>query len=406
MVASVDRNAAEALALLERAVNENSGTLHLAGVRRVGDLFEAEFRRLGFRTRWVDGAAWGRAGHLVAEHGRRGPKVVLVGHLDTVFEPDSPFQRFTRLDDATASGPGVTDMKGGIVVMLTALRALRDAGRLDDLRLTVVLTGDEERTGSPLAAARADLIAASQGATAALGFEDGDGHPDRVVIARRGSTSWRLRVRGTPAHSSQVMTEDVGPGAILEAARILQTFRDSLAFEPYLTFNPGLVLGGTTITQDPIGSRGTAFGKNNVVAESTLVSGDLRVIAPEQLRRAREVMERIVADTHPRCEASIVFDDGYPPLPPTDGNRRLLAMADRASRDLGFRPLTAVDPARAGAADVSHLHGIVPMIVDALGLKGSGGHTVQETALLGTLPVQAKRTAVLLSRIADLRTGR
>jgi glutamate carboxypeptidase len=332
--------------------------------------------------------------------------VVLIGHLDTVFEPDSPFQRFQRLDDSTVSGPGVTDMKGGIVVMLLALRALREQGVLDRMQLEVVLIGDEERMGAPLDAARADLLRAARGAVAALGFEDGDGDPRHVVVARRGSSGWTLRVRGTPSHSSQVFREDVGPGAILETARILQAFRDSLGFEPYLTFNPGLVVGGTSVTHDSTAARGTAFGKNNVVAESTLVTGDLRTLSREQLAHARAVMERIVAAASPRTWASIRFSDGYPPLAPSEGNRRLLAMLDRASRDLGLGALEPVDPSRAGAADVSFLDGHVPMVVDALGLKGSGGHTVQETGRLQTAAWQAKRVAVVLARLASAGGGR
>jgi len=396
----VDRHVPEALALLERAVLQNSGTMNLAGVKAVSTMFAAELDALGFRTRWVEGAAWGRAGHLIAERGSKGPKVVLVGHLDTVFEPDSPFQRFTRVDDSTATGPGVTDMKGGNVIMLLALRALRDAGELDRLSVAVVLTGDEERPGSPLLSARADLVSAAEGAIAAIGFEDGDGDPHHVIVTRRGSSTWTLRVRGTPSHSSQVFREDVGPGAIFEAARLLQAFRDSLAFEPYLTYNPGLIAGGTTVSHDPANARATAFGKNNVVAESTLVTGDLRMLSEEQHERARAVMRRLVASPTPGTWASIEFADGYPPLAPSEGNRKLLAMLDQASRDLGLGALEPVDPARAGAADVSFLAGRVPMIVDALGLKGSGGHTVNETARLRSMAWQAKRVAVTMSRLA------
>ncbi len=399
----VERHVPAGLALLERVVNVNSGTMNFAGVKEVGAMFARELDDLGFKTRWVEGAAWGRAGHLVAERGSRGPKVLLVGHLDTVFEPDSPFQRYQRLDDSTATGPGVTDMKGGNVIMLLALRALREQGVLDRMRVSVVLTGDEEKPGVPIESARADLLRAAEGASAALGFEDGDGDPRHVVVARRGSSSWQLRVRGTPSHSSQVFTDDVGVGAIYEAARLLQQFRDSLGHEPYLTFNPGLIVGGTALTHDAEAARGTAFGKSNVVAESTLVTGDLRALTLEQRERARATMQRIVADTSPRTSASIHFSDSYPPLAPSDGNRRLLAMLDLASRDLGLGSLEPVDPARAGAADVSFLDGRVPMVVDALGLKGTGGHTVKETARLQSLVWQAKRVAVTLARLAGTK---
>ena len=400
IVASVDRHAPASLALLERAVDINSGTSNHDGVREVGRLFSAQLDALGFATRWVDGAAWGRAGHVIAERGRSGPKVVLVGHLDTVFEPDSPFQRFQRLDDSTVAGPGVIDMKGGDVILLLALAALRETGSLDRLHVVVVMTGDEENPGRPLEAARADLIGAARGALAAIGFEDGDGDPRHVIVSRRGSSGWTLSVHGTPAHSSQVFSSDVGIGAIYEAARILERFRDSLAVEPYLTFNPGLIVGGTAITHEPSASRGTAFGKSNVVAESTIVTGDLRALTLEQRERAKATMLRIVGEATQRTSARIEFDDSYPPLGPTDGNRRLLELVDRSSRDLGLGALEPVDPARAGAADVSFLGGLVPMVIDAMGLKGSGGHTVQEIGRPATLALQAKRVAVTLSRLA------
>ncbi|TMQ72625.1 MAG: M20 family metallopeptidase, partial [Candidatus Eisenbacteria bacterium] len=169
---AVDHRAPAALALLERAVNVNSGTMNFDGVRKVGRLFQSELEALGFKVRWVDGAGFGRAGHLIAERsGRRGgPKVLLIGHLDTVFEADSPFQKFERLYDSTARGPGVIDMKGGDVIVLMALGALADARRLDRLSIRVVLMGDEEKSGAPLTLARRDLFAAADWADVAIGF--------------------------------------------------------------------------------------------------------------------------------------------------------------------------------------------------------------------------------------------
>lgn len=407
IAAAVDRGAPAALALLERAVNLNSGTMNFEGVRAVGRLFEPEFASLGFATRWVDGAAWGRAGHLVATRPGRGdgPRVLLIGHLDTVFERDSPFQRYEALTDSTARGPGVIDMKGGDVIMLLALRSLAEARVIDRLELTAVLTGDEEKAGEPLELARRDLVEAADWADVAIGFEDGDGDPRHVVIARRGASGWRLRASGQPAHSSLIFREETGSGAIYEAARILAAFHDSLAHERYLTVNPGVILGGTSVTFDDQASRGTAFGKSNVIAESTTVAGDLRTLSIEQRERARATMQRIVSASPPHAGATIEFEDGYPPLAPAAGNQRLLVMVDRASRDLGMGGVEAVDPARAGAADISFTEGRVEMALDAMGLKGGGGHTVKETALLGVLPVQAKRVALVLERLALERHG-
>ncbi|HEY9229694.1 MAG TPA: M20/M25/M40 family metallo-hydrolase [Gemmatimonadaceae bacterium] len=403
---AVDTHNGEALALLERIVNINSGTMNFAGVRQVADVLRPQFDALGFSTRWVDGASFRRAGHLIAEHRGSGPKILLIGHLDTVFEPSSPFQRFERLNDSTARGPGIIDMKGGDVILLHALRALKDAGQLDRMNVTVVLTGDEEDAGDPQDVTREALIAASRGAAVALGFEDGAGDPKTAVVARRSAGSWTLRTTGTPAHSSQIFKPEVGAGAVYEASRILNEFYTKLSTEKYLTFNPGLIVGGTLMKVDTTGTEGSVSGKRNVVAEYAQVSGDLRALSPEQITRTKRTMQLIVSKHLPKTTAEIVFDDGYPPLAPTAGNRRLLAMYDRASRDLGFGPVVAVDPSRAGAADVSFVAKNVPMIIDGIGLSGKDGHTVNETADLRMLPSQTKRAALVLYRLTESPPGR
>jgi len=400
ITAHVDAHHADALALLERVVNINSGTQNFEGVREVGGIFRGELDRLGFRTAWVDGSSWGRAGHLVAEHPGRGPKMLLIGHLDTVFERDSPFQKFQRIGDHEAKGPGVIDMKGGDVIIVQALKALDAAGVLNTMNVTVVMTGDEEDPGRPLGKAREALVNAAKGADVAIGFEDGPGDPKYGVTARRGTTGWQLRVKATPAHSSQIFREDIGPGAIYEAARILNGFREKMAGEAHLTFNPGTILGGTSVEFDAVQARGSAFGKTNVVAEHAIVSGDLRTLSREQLDRTMRTMREIAGTAVPHTEATLTFEEGYPPLAPTDGNAKLLAVYDRASRDLGFGPVQAVSPDKAGAADVSFIAGEVKMILDGVGLMGHDDHTPGETADLATLPSQTKRSAIALYRLA------
>jgi glutamate carboxypeptidase len=405
IVTAVDAGAPAAVTLLERIVNINSGTHNFAGVRAVADALAPEFQNLGFTTRFNEGSSWNRAGHLIAERrgSGTGPKLLLIGHLDTVFEEDSPFQRFERVGRDSARGPGIADMKGGNVVMLLALKALQQSGVLDRLQVTAVFTGDEEDSGRPIDRARADLTNAADWADIALGFENGPEAPHVAVIARRGSTTWWLRTSGVPSHSSQVFSADVGSGAIYEMARILAAFHDSLSNDPPLTFNPGVMVGGTAVTFDPVENRGTAFGKTNVVAESAYVAGDLRALTPEQLARAKATMQRLVERHYPRANAVLTIDDGYPPFAPTDGNRRLLALLDQGSRDAGLPPVGPVDPARAGAADIAFVAGRVDMALDGLGLKGRADHTVNETADLTMLPVQAKRAAILMARLADGR---
>jgi glutamate carboxypeptidase len=401
IVNAVDSHNKNALALLERLVNINSGTMNFAGVRQVGDILRAQFDSLGFKTRWVDGAAFHRAGHLIAEHPGVGPKLLLIGHLDTVFEPSSPFQRFQKLDDSTARGPGVIDMKGGDVILLYALRALRDAGTLSKMNVTVVYDGDEEEAGTPTDLARRALVDAATGAQAAVGFEDGAADPKTAVISRRSAGSWTLKTTGQPAHSSQIFKPEFGAGAVYEASRILYQFYSKLSTEQYLTFNPGLALGGTLLEVDTTGTEGTASGKRNVVAEHMEVTGDLRTLSPEQHAKAKRAMQEIVSHHLPQTSATIEFDDGYPPMAPTEGNRRLLAIYDKASRDLGFGSVVAVDPSRAGAADVSFVASKVPMIIDGVGLSGHDDHTEKETGDLRMFAPLTKRAALLMYRLTQ-----
>jgi glutamate carboxypeptidase len=406
LVNYADAHNGEALSLLERVVNINSGTMNLAGVQEVGRIFRAEFDALGFKTQWVDQSAVQRAGHLIADHPANGPRILLIGHLDTVFEKDSPFQKFERVDANSARGPGIIDMKGGDVIIVQALKALNAAGVLKTMNVIVVMTGDEEEPGRPRSRAREPLIAAAKGAEVAIGFEDGDGDPQHAVIARRGTTSWDLRVTAKSGHSSQIFSQDIGAGAIFEAARILAAFRERLAGQEHLTFNPGVILGGTSVEFDGTQARGSAAGKTNVVSAQARVTGDLRALTNDQFEKAKQTMQAIVAASLPNAQSTISFDEGYPPLAPTEGNSRLLSLYDRASQDLGFGSVVAVSPDKAGAADVSFVAGAVKMILDAVGLKGHDDHSPGETADLSTLPIQTKRAAVLLSRIGRQGLGR
>lgn len=401
IVAAVDAHQQEAIALLEEAVNINSGSMNFDGVHKVGQLFINQLASLGLEAKWIDGKAWGRAGHLVAEHKgkKNGKTLLLIGHLDTVFELSSPFQRFEMINDSTMQGPGVGDMKGGDVIIIQSLRALKDAGLLNDMNIMVVMTGDEEHSGRPLSLARHDLIEAAKAADIALGFEDGDGNPATAVVARRSSSGWQLQVTGVPAHSSQVFTQLIGAGAIFETSRIIYQFYESLAKEENLTFNPGMVLAGTEVVHEKDKDGGSAYGKSNIVAKQAVVSGDIRAISPDQLRRAQETMMAIVAKNLPQTQAEITFGEGYPPLAPVDGNYQLLTYFSKVSTDLGFGSVQAVNPRDAGAADISFTAGYVEMALDGLGPGSAGGHTVNETADPRTLSMQAKRAAILMYRL-------
>lgn len=399
IVKRVQAQEQSSVALLEEIVNVNSGTMNFAGVRRVADMLRPHFEALGFQVRWEDGAAFGRAGHLIAERPGRGRHVLLIGHLDTVFEPNHPFQRFERVDAQTVRGPGTSDMKGGLIVALAALTALKEAKALDGMHITMVMMGDEEDSGRPLALARGALVEAAKAADVAIGLENGADDPKTALTARRGYTGWQIDVKARSAHSSQIFTEQVGAGAIYELARILHTFYDEMHGEELLTFNPGLAAGSTQVKFDPQMLHVEAFGKDNIVAPVAVATGDLRTISNEQLERAKERMTRIVAASLPQTSATITFNDSGPPMPPTEGNRKLLAMYDSVSRDLGFGAVTAVDPRRAGAADIAYAADHVEMAIDGIGLLGGGNHTPDEFADLRTFQVQAQRLAVLLLRL-------
>ncbi len=400
----VDSHTEQAVALLERTVNINSGTMNHEGVRAVGRVFREPLDALGFATRWVTMPdSVHRAGHLFAERrGDRGKRVLLIGHLDTVFETDSPFQRFERLD-SLARGPGTEDMKGGNVVMLLALEALHAVGALDGTRIIVAFTGDEEETGDPLSVSRYDLIEAAGRSDVALGFEGGVGSMHTATIARRGYTDWFLRVHGERGHSSLIFGDEYGSGAINEAARIITEFYNELRGERYLTFGPGIVLGGTDVSYDTAMARGTAFGKTNVIPQTVTVAGDLRTISLEQRDRTKARMRTIVARSLPGTTAEVSFRDSYPPMSPTEANQELFDALNRVSLDLGYPAIEMIDPGRRGAADISFAAPHVGAALAGLGVFGADGHTTKEIVDLRSIPVAAKRAAILIYRLTRER---
>lgn len=403
MVQNIEKTTSAQIAFVERVVNINSGTMNVAGVRAVGEAYAAEFRALGMQTEWLDmPAEMGRAGHLVArtkgaggENG--GQRLLLIGHLDTVFPVDSPFQTFLRDDNGSgATGPGVEDMKAGNAMILYALKALRAIGALEGSRITVMLTGDEEFAGTPLSVSRAAMIALGKKADAVLSFESGT--VDTAVVARRGSSNWQLYVTGKRAHSSGIFNEDSGAGAVFETARILNAFYEQVRGEEYLTFNPGVIVGGTEVTLDLEASTGTAFGKSNVIAQDVRISGGLRFLTQEQLERARGKMREIVAQNLPHTSARIEFQDRYPGMAPTPGNMALFEVLKGVNADLGLPVPTPWDPAKRGAGDVSFVAPYTASI-DGLGPTGAGGHTPQESIDLASIYPMTTRAALLIYRL-------
>ena len=403
IVAAVKQRAPAALELLERSVRINSGTLNPEGVRAVGDIFRAELHALGFTTRWIDmPLAMKRAGHLAATHeGGQGKRALLLGHLDTVFEKGSAVPLWERRGDRVR-GQGVNDMKGGDVVLIEALRALKSVGALDNANVEILLTGDEERTGNPLQTARAEMVAMGKRADYALSFEGSSKHDgvDTASIARRSSGGWLLRVKGKAAHSMGVFSAQSGYGAIYETARILNAFREQV-IEPSLTFNPGLIAGGTTVSYADDTATASAFGKSNVIARDAEVRGDLRYLSPEQGERARQKMQAIVATGNlPGTSATIGFTESYPPMPPTEAGRKLAELYSKASLDAGLGRIDLLDPSLRGAGDVQF---VAPYTVgiDGLGTQGRGSHTDDEDMEIASIERGAVRAALLIYRLTQ-----
>ena len=401
MVAAVDASQDAQLGLLEQLVGINSGTMNLAGVQAVSRRLEPEFRALGFEVRWSSMAEAGRAGHLIATHtgSGKGRRMLLIGHLDTVFEPDSPFKGYVRSGN-TLTGPGVNDMKGGIVIMLGALQAMKAAGTLKDADITVVLTGDEERMGKPTEIARRDLVEAARRSDLALDFEGlaTENGADMGSIARRSSSTWTLKVKAKPGHSSGIFSDAAGYGAIFELSRILDAFRKDLR-EPNATYNVGLVLGGANADLNTTATGGKASGKSNIIAAEALAIGDLRTLSNAQTESLKAKMASIVQTSLPGTRASLEFTEGYPAMPPTEGSRRILAQLNGVNRDLGYPEMAELDPLKRGAGDIAFVSGIVDGLV-GLGAGGEGAHAPGETLDIPAMRRQTRRAALLMSRLA------
>ncbi len=406
MTAHIDSEYERSVALLERLVNQNSGTKNLAGVRAVADMVRDELLPLGFELSWQDMAAAGRAGHLVAtKSGKKTNKrLLLIAHLDTVFEVDSPFQKFTRAKAGgrdEAEGPGAGDDKGGLVVIIAALRAMQAAGTLKQANIEIHMTGDEEDAGDPIEIARAGLIAAGKRADAALDFEGlfVENGRDMGSIARRSSNSWQITTTGKTGHSSLIFNPVYGDGAIYELIRIIHRFRSELP-EKNLTFNVGLIAGGQEAALDEDAIRASAKGKTNIIPAIAIARGDFRTLSDEQTRRVKAKMAAIVAEHAPQTDAQISFDPGgYPAMAPTDGNLALLARLNAINADLALPTMPALDPLKRGAGDISFVAGDVDGLI-GLGPNSRGDHAPGETVDLESIRRQAKRAAILMSRLS------
>ena len=191
-------------------------------------------------------------------------------------------------------------------------------------------------------------------------------------------------------------------GAIYDLARIIDQFRRELP-EERLTYNVGLIGGGQSATMGAGRIRLEATGKTNIIAATAVARGDLRAISQDQIDRTEAKMRAIVAQPLAGAHAEISFDeDSYPPMPPTEGNRALLARLNKVNDDLGLAQMGELDPAKRGAGDISFVAADVDGLV-GLGPASDGSHTANEVVDVQSISKQAKRAAILMSRLAKER---
>jgi glutamate carboxypeptidase len=275
---------------------------------------------------------------------------------------------------------------------------------LDKSEITIVLSGDEERHGTPTSVSRRDMIEAGKKNDYAFEFENatrigGVDGKDSVRLGRRSAIDWKLETTGKSGHSSLIFGDTMGYGAIYEMARILDHFRTELR-EPGLTYNVGLLLGGATAERDAKETGGTATGKVNIIPPTALASGDIRTLNDEQTMSIKAKMTAIVRDHLPGTSARIEFNDLYPAMGVTPASEALLGRLQAVNQTLGLPKEEVLDPILGGAGDIAFVAPYLPGLVGT-GADGAGAHAEGETVYLDSLPIQSKRMAVLMYRLGQ-----
>ncbi|UCE85544.1 MAG: M20 family metallopeptidase [Deltaproteobacteria bacterium] len=371
-------------------VDLNTGSRNRSGLQAFAGQLASRLERLGFEVALTDGALLElpgsepfRTGPLVVAERAAGdpdaPRFLLQGHLDTVFEPVSPFQAFERAPDGrTATGPGVTDMKGGLVVLFFALELLRERGELDAAAWTVLLNSDEE-LGS--LGSRRRIEEAARSATYGFVFEAAH-QGSAMVRSRRGLGQFHLAVRGVAAHAGSA--HEQGRSAIRELAEKVLRIEALTDYARGITLNVGTIEGGA---------------KRNIVPERASAWVDLRyddVASGEAMRRRIEAIagETFVEGTETRVWGTL----HRPPKPRSDATERLLALHAQAARDLGVE---SPEPLHAGGGtDGSLMQAVGLPTLDTMGVVGGHAHTDREFVELASLPERAALAAIYLRRLA------
>lgn len=361
----------EALAMLRHLVEIQSGSRNKPGL----DHMAREMARiLGEILPEVRVVSFADHGDMVLARTRAAatgrPGTVLLGHMDTVFPADTHFRNY-REDNDRAYGPGVYDMKGGLVVAVYALKALAELGLLDDMPVTVLCNSDEE-IGSPVS--RALIEDTVRSARAALVFEGGGPQHD-VVTGRKGRTGLKLTVRGRAGHAAK-------GGA--KASAIAELAAKIVAMEGLnkddVTVNVGLISGG-------IGP--------NTVPDLATAEIDVRFLTPASQTMVEAELARIAGEcTVPGTRGELQAVSGRPPMPPTDGNRRLYLLARKQAQILGYE---LPEELRSGVSDANFIAALNVPVLDGLGPVGDLDHSDLEFIQKNTLMERAVLTAALLA---------
>lgn len=300
-------------------------------------------------------------------------RVLLTGHMDTVYAADHPFQASEWLDDTRLRGPGAADMKGGIALMLAGLRAFEDS--LPTLGYDVMINSDEETGSASSAALIRDL---AQGKIAALTYEPA--LPGGIMArARPGSGNFAAVVAGRAAHAGR--NPEDGRNAVVAAADL--ALRLAQARHPALSVNPAKIDGG---------------GPNNIVPAHAVLRFNLRPHGPEQAAEAQALIERLVVAIADEHDVAIHLHGqfGRPPKPITPEAERLFALVFDAASDLG-ETLQWQDTG--GVCDGNNIAACGVPVLDTMGARGDFIHSPQEYLDVGSLVPRAKLTALVLHRI-------
>ena len=355
--ADAEQYKAEALRLLERLVNIDSGSGYGPGLTHVSDIAVDELKQLGFNIERVPDAATNSSHVIATLKGTGKAKILLMAHMDTVFKEGSAAERPFHIKDGRAYGPGVMDDKGGIVAGIYALKVLKNQGFKDYAQITFLLDASEE-TGSDIASELIRTTAKTHDVT--LNLEPGR-PADGLVVWRKGSATALVDVKGKAAHAG--VAPELGRNAAMEAAhQVLQLGKLGDA-EKKTTIN-------FTVLQ--------AGDRTNVIPDHAMAKADVRAALPEEFDRIEKDLARVSADKLiPETEVTTTLKRGLPPMPQTPESDKLVAIAQGIYGELG-KKLTI--EGSGGAADASLSAGVGTPTLDGFGIVGGNIHTPEEYA--------------------------